>query len=493
KNTIKKEEERFKLTLDRGYKMLEEFTADISGEDAFKLYDTYGFPFELTKEIAEERGLKVDEQGFKLAMRKQKERAKAAAAKISLTDDLKYVAIENEFGSTNFTGYHSTCENAKIIAAVEGNGYTDIVLDKTPFYAESGGQVGDTGILEGENLKAEVLTTFKVNKLFVHRANVINGEVIIGDSVKARIDEARRAQIRLHHSAAHLLQAALIKVLGDEVRQAGSQVKENRTRFDFSFSRAMTSREIADVEAIMNNWIWEGLDICTVEMAIEEAKRTGAIALFGEKYDEVVRVVTMGSISKELCAGTHAQNTGYMGLAKIISESAIAAGTRRIELAVSKAAYEVLNKLIENEKRRVTELDGKYKDTQKEIAHVREQSARREFAKMSVKANDFDIGKLLITRVNEGDLKIGAEALAKKLGESIIVLASKTSVTARVSDGFVKKGFNAGQIVSEISKATGANGGGRPNFAQGGVKDAAKLDEVLEKVENDIKNRTVTA
>ena len=496
KNTIKKEEEQFKLTLDRGYKLLDELTADISGEDAFKLYDTYGFPFELTKEIAAERGLGVNEEGFKQAMQEQKERAKAAAQKISLTDDLKYVAIENEFGSTNFTGYHSTCEDAKIVAAIEGDGYIDIVLDKTPFYAESGGQVGDTGFIESENLKAEILTTFKVNKLFVHRANVINGEVVAGDRVKAQIDEARRAQIRLHHSAAHLLQAALIKVLGDEVKQAGSQVREDRARFDFSLSRAMTKHEIADVEAIINNWIWEGLEVCTVEMAIEEAKRTGAIALFGEKYDEVVRVVTMGNISRELCAGTHTQNTGYLGLAKIISESAISAGTRRIELVVSKAAYEFLEGVNESEKAQVEQLTEKNKDLQKEISRLKDEQARSKFATFISRAQEFNNGKLFVTKVEDFSadaMKTGVEMLAQKLGESIIVFASETSVTARVSDGFVKKGFNAGQIVSEISKATGANGGGRPNFAQGGVKDAAALDKILEKVENDIKNRKATA
>ena len=359
-DVIKKEEERFAKTLDRGYKMLEEFISekkDIDGESAFKLYDTYGFPFELTKEIAEENGLGIDENGFKKAMQEQKDRAKAAAEKISVTGDMKYAKVENEVGSTEFVGYLVDCAQAKILAAIEGEGYTDIVLDRTPFYAECGGQVGDSGYIVNENLKAEVLTTFKVNHLFVHRCQVVNGEVKVGDYAFAQIDTARRAQIRVHHTSAHLLQAALIKVLGDEVKQAGSQVEENRMRFDFTFSRAMTPQEVKKTEDIMNKWIGEKLPVNTDVMGIEEAKLTGATALFGEKYEDVVRVVSIGGkakcncgsdcscdhesgeekevISKEFCAGTHASNTADLRLVKIVSEGAIAAGTRRIEAVVA--------------------------------------------------------------------------------------------------------------------------------------------------------------
>jgi alanyl-tRNA synthetase len=302
------------------------------------------------------------------------------------------------------------------------------------------------------------------------------GDAQVGDTVTAKIDVARRKQIVLHHSAAHLLQAALIKVLGDEVKQAGSQVRENRTRFDFSFSRAMTDTEVADVEDIINNWIWEGLDVTTVEMALEEARKTGAIALFGEKYDDVVRVVTMGKISTELCAGTHAANTRDMGLAKIISESAIAAGTRRIEMVVSKAAFEYFQGAVADEKVKVAELTEKNRELKKELTRANESSAREKFAALAVQAVD----SVLITRVDGGDLKIGVETLAKNL--DIVVLASNNSVAAAVSAEFIKKGFNAGAIVGEIAKATGANGGGRPNFAQGGVKDASKLEEALREV-----------
>lgn len=514
-DTIKKEEERFAKTLDRGYKMLDEFIEnkkDIDGDSAFKLYDTFGFPFELTKEIAEEQGLKVDEAGYKKAMQEQKDRAKAATAKISVTGDMKYAKLEEEVGSTEFVGYEENECDAKILATIEGEGYVDIVLDKTPFYAECGGQIGDCGFIENENLKAEVLTTFKVNNLFVHRSEVINGEITIGETVKAKIDIARREEIRLHHTSAHLLQAALIKVLGDEVHQAGSQVEPDRMRFDFTFSRAMTPEEIFKVEEILNNWVARGLNVHTDVMDIEQAKLTGATALFGEKYDDVVRVVSIGNetcISKEFCAGTHARNTRDLRLVKIVSEGAIAAGTRRIELAVSRAAFEFMNaKVKEIDKlslmfkthydeivERVEKLQEENKELQKELATAKEENARAKFATFLSKAEEIEGGKLFISKIENIDgnaIKTGIEFMAQKLGESIIVLASERTVAVKVSDSFVKKGVNAGKIVGEIARFTGANGGGRPNFAQGGIKDAAKLDEILTKVEEEIKNKSGT-
>lgn len=528
-DVIKKEEERFAKTLDRGYKMLEEFISekkDIDGESAFKLYDTYGFPFELTKEIAEENGLGIDENGFKKAMQEQKDRAKAAAEKISVTGDMKYAKVENEVGSTEFVGYLVDCAQAKILAAIEGEGYTDIVLDRTPFYAECGGQVGDSGYIVNENLKAEVLTTFKVNHLFVHRCQVVNGEVKVGDYAFAQIDSARRAQIRVHHTSAHLLQAALIKVLGDEVKQAGSQVEENRMRFDFTFSRAMTPQEVKKTEDIMNKWIGEKLPVNTDVMGIEEAKLTGATALFGEKYEDVVRVVSIGGkakcncgsdcscdhesgeekevISKEFCAGTHASNTADLRLVKIVSEGAIAAGTRRIEAVVADAALGYLNaksaeidKLASRFKVHFDEVEPRIekileenKELQQELEETKAEMAKSKFATFVSKAQDIEGGKLFITKIENLDadaVKAGIEMLSNKLGESIIVLANERMVIVKVTDGFVKKGINAGKIVGEIARATGANGGGRPNFAQGGVKDASKLDEILAKVEGDLR------
>ncbi len=516
-DTIKKEEERFAKTLDRGYKMLDEFISskkDIDGESAFKLYDTYGFPFELTREIALENGLNVDEAGYKTAMQEQKDRAKAAAAKISVTGDMKYAKIEDEVGSTDFVGYVENECDAKILAVVDGDGYTDVVLNKTPFYAECGGQTGDSGIIEdvktnGQEVKLEVLTTFKVNKLFVHRCKVINGEDLIGTEVHAKIDVERRENIRIHHTSAHLLQAALIKVLGDEVHQAGSQVEENRMRFDFTFSRAMTPEEIFKTEEIMNNWISKGYDVVTDVMDIEQAKLTGATALFGEKYDDIVRVVSITDgktcISKEFCAGTHARNVRDLRLVKIVTEGAISAGTRRIELCVGRSAFDFMNaKVKEMDKlslmfkvhydsvvARIEKLLEENKELQKDLTHAKEENARAKFASFLSKAQDIDGGKLFISKIENFDgnaIKAGIEFMSQKFGESIVILASEKTVVVKVSDSFVKKGVNAGKIVGEISRATGANGGGRPNFAQGGVKDASKLDEILDKIESDIKS-----
>jgi alanyl-tRNA synthetase len=466
----------------------------------------------LTKEIAEENGLKVDETGYKVAMQEQKDRAKAATAKISVTGDIKYANLEREIGSTEFVGYTENECSAKILGIIEGDGYVDVALNKTPFYAECGGQVGDSGVIEdvngGQEIKLEVLTTFKVNDLYVHRCKVINGDDLIGKEVVAKIDVARREEIRVHHTSAHLLQAALVKVLGDEVKQAGSYVDESRMRFDFTFPRAMTAEEIVKVENIMNAQIGEGYKIETQVMGIKEAELTGATALFGEKYGDTVRVVSIVKdgecISKEFCAGTHARELKDLRLVKIVSESAIAAGTRRIEVFVSKAALEYLNeKSSELDKlstkfkshfnevvERVDKLTDENRELQKKIEKLEEENARNKFSTFISKAQDIDGGKLFISKVavNANAIKVGLEFLSNKLGDSIVVLAGETTVAVKVSDNFIKRGVNAGQIVGEIARATGANGGGRPNFAQGGVKDSSKLDEILAKVENDIKS-----
>ena len=509
-DTIKKEEERFAKTLDRGYKMLEDFISskkDIDGVSAFKLYDTYGFPFELTKEIADENGLRVDEAGFKVAMQEQKDRAKAATAKISVTGDMKYAKVEKEVGSTEFVGYTEGEADAKILAIIEEEDFVDVVLDKTPFYAECGGQIGDSGVIENDNLKLEVLTTFKVNELYVHRSKVVNGEIEIGAKVKAIIDKERREEIRVHHTSAHLLQAALVKVLGDEVKQAGSQVEENRMRFDFTFSRAVTPEELVKVEKLVNNWIKSDIKLHTDVLSIEEAKLTGATALFGEKYGDVVRVVCVGDgencISKEFCAGTHASSTADLRVFKIVSEGAIAAGTRRIEVVVSDAALEYLNKKVaeidklaskfkvhyDEVAERVEKLSEENREQQKEIVELKSENARSKFATFISRAKDIEGGKLFISKIENLDndaIKAGVEFLTSKLGESVIILASTKMVLVKVSDSFVKAGINAGKLVGEIARATGANGGGRPNFAQGGIKDASKLDDILEKVESDL-------
>ena len=300
----------------------------------------------------------------------------------------------------------------------------------------------------------------------------------------------------------------MTKVLGNEVKQAGSQVEENRMRFDFTFSRAMTPAEISKTEDIVNEWIAEGLDVTTQEMDIEQAKLTGAVALFGEKYEDVVRVVSMGiggnCISKEFCAGTHARNTRDLRMFKIVSEGAIAAGTRRIEVVVSKAAFEYMNERVKEMDKlsqmfkvhseevieRVEKLQEENKELQKELTQAKEESARAKFATFLSKSEDIDGGKLFVSKVENFDgnaIKAGIEFMSQKLGECIIILASEKTVAVKVSDSFVKKGVNAGKIVGEIARATGANGGGRPNFAQGGVKDSSKLDEILSKIEDELK------
>lgn len=512
KAVIRQEEERFNKTLDRGYKLLEELLdqkKDISGEDAFKLYDTFGFPMELTVEIVQEHGLDVDTEGFKGAMQEQKARAKAATQKISLTDDLKYVEIENKFGSTDFAGYEIEAADSKILATVESDDFVDIILDKTPFYAECGGQVGDSGILENSSFKAEVLTTFRVNTLFVHRCQIINGEAKIGEVVQAKIDSKRRREIKIHHTNAHLLQSALVKVLGNEVKQAGSQVEENRTRFDFSFSRAMTTGEVKKVENIINAWIGEGLKVETKVMKLEEAQLTGATALFGEKYEDEVRVVSVGDISKEFCGGTHAGNIGELRLMKIVSESAIAAGTRRIEAVVGSSAIEYLDKKeaeidklsslfkapCEEVFSRVEKLQEDNKSLQKQLVQLQNEQAKGKFASYVEKATSIEGGKIFVSKIDSMDanaVKEGVEYLGQKLGDSIIVVVSpKTdgqgaTIVVKVSDNFVAKGIQAGKIVSEIASKCGGKGGGRPQFAQGGLSDLANVDSALEEFKKSI-------
>ncbi len=528
KDVIKKEEEKFKQTLDRGQKLLDDLLSDgskeISGENAFKLYDTYGFPLELTVEIAAEKGVKVDEEGFKACMKEQKERAKAAAQKIILTDDLIYIDIEKENGETNFTGYEQTCGEAKVVALVKDakkidsadEGETvDIILDTTPFYAECGGQVGDSGVIEGKNFKAKVLNTFKVDNLYAHRAEITEGTVTPQDSVCAAIDVYRRKQITAHHTTAHLLQSALRKVLGDGVKQAGSQVEPDKTRFDFSFDRAMTPAEIEQVEELMNDWISRGLEQHTDIMDAEEAKKCGAMALFGEKYGDKVRVVGIKDekgefVSRELCGGTHVSNTAQIRLAKVVQESAISAGSRRIEVVVADAAFKFLNdKAKEADKlahlfkaqtneicERVDKLIETNKALTKKTEEMQNEIASSKFATFLSRTQEIEGGKLFISKIEDFEpnmVKTFVEKLSDKLGESVIVVASLKKdggifIMVKVTDIFVKRGINAGKIVGEIAAATGGKGGGRPNFAQGAGKDAAQLDNILAKVETEIKS-----
>lgn len=525
KETILKEEERFKLTLDKGYQLIEsaiekalnDGTKTINGEDAFKLYDTYGFPFELTNEIAQEKGLIVDEAGFKSAMQEQKERARASAQKVVITDDLNYINNPN----TNFVGYEKFEGEAKILSIVDENGNNieiarngifDIILDKTPFYAECGGQVGDSGFLEINNQTFEVIKTFKVQDIFVHRTIISEAEIKKGDSLKTKIDIERRKEITKHHSLAHLLQAALQKVLGKEVHQAGSAVDENRTRYDFTFDRAMTNEEIQKVQNQLNSWIDSNLTRTTKVMSIEEANQTGAMALFGEKYGDFVRVVSFGDengncFSKELCAGCHINSTMELKMAKIVSESACSAGVRRIEVVCSNAAFELLNSkadlLDELSKinkvpqdkiqEKIDKLSQEVKDLSSKLGDLEAARAKDSFNTFMSKAKEVNGAKILITKIEDfapNAIKLGLELVAKKLGQSVCVFCSMKKdgtvfVIAKVSDELTKK-VAAGKIVSEITKALGGNGGGKPQMAQGMGKTQEGIEDILLKIEQDI-------
>ena len=503
-DVIKKEEERFSQTLEKGQAILDDLISigkDISGEDAFKLYDTYGFPLELTVEIAEEKGISVDKKGFEEAMAEQKRRAKEARKNVNLTDDLAYAKLVEKYGATEFLGYDVLSAEGKVLEVIGEGENLEVILDKTPFYAESGGQVADEGVFVlPEGTEAEVFDVQKFNGVFVHKVKLSSGSIAEGDTLLAKIDAERRKNITSHHSLAHLLQAALIKVLGDGIKQAGSFVEPSRARFDFSFDRAMTKEEVKRVEKIINEWIFAQIDCSTQVLDIEEAKKQGAIALFGEKYEDKVRVVSIGDISKELCGGVHAKNTIQLQFAKITAESAIAAGTRRIEALCTEAALEYLNKktdeidkLSEVFKAPVSEVFGrveKLMSENKELAKkLKDLEAKVAFSNVDnliSEAKDFDGGKLLVSKL-EGiapdGLKQVVEKISDKLGSSIVVLASifdeKIMIMVKISDDFVAKGYNAGKIVNEIAEKCGGKGGGRPNFAQAGAKNIHKIDEVL--------------
>ena len=488
--------------------------ANITGEDVFKLYDTYGFPVELTTEIAKERNIEVDKKAFEAAMKEQKERAKKAQEKINLAEELIYVDLFEKYGKTEFVGYDKPSEDAKVIAILKKSKEADIlnegeegeiVLDKTPFYAESGGQVGDTGIIEIKQndsvvAEAHVFDTVKSSNIFIHKVKIEKGSIKLGDNVFALINKENRKRITAHHSAAHLLQAALRKVVGDSVAQAGSYVDDSRLRFDFSFDRAITKEELKEIECLINKWISMNLLQVTRVMELEEAKHQGAIALFGEKYEDKVRVVSIADVSKELCGGTHVHTTGDIRLIKIVSESAISAGTRRIEAVCSDSAIEylsahdsLLNEISSMMKTpaaevvsRIEKLMSDNKDQHKQIKELENELAKYKMSSIAEKAVNIEGGKLLcekVSGVSTDALKSSMEDIASRLKESVLVLASvvddKGIVLVRVSDNMQKLGYNASTIVNEIASFCGGKGGGRPNFAQAGIKNTDKIDEAI--------------
>ncbi len=524
--TIKIEEERFKQTLDKGEALLSQVIEDtkksnsktISGKDAFKLYDTFGFPYELTVEIAQDSGLNVDEESFKKEMLEQKERAKNAHVKISLTQNLIYVDIRKRYGETKFLGYETDeVEGAKIIAIVKDNDMVNqchagdsvnIILDKTPFYAEGGGEIGDIGILTADNFEAKIIDTIKLDNLFIHKAKILQGNIKTEELVCAKVASNRKKQIKAHHSLAHLLQAGLLRIVGDKVAQAGSQVEENRTRFDFTFDRGLTKEELKAVEKWINQQIKSALDCTTTIMDIEEAKKTGAIALFDEKYTDKVRVVKIGDVSQELCGGLHVKNTKEMLFAKILSESAISSGVRRIEAICADSVLNFLsnnNDILENVTKnlkiqpqelenRIDKLIEENKIAEKKIKELENKIAATKMEDIVKTATSNSLGNILVARVdgfNNEILKTFCEKFSDKLGSSVIILASfdgeKISIVVKVSDDIVKKGIKAGELVNKIATACDGKGGGRPNFAQGGAKNPANLDSILNEIKQNLK------
>ncbi|EHX8488075.1 alanine--tRNA ligase [Escherichia coli] len=508
---LKTEEEQFARTLERGLALLDEELAKLSGdtldgETAFRLYDTYGFPVDLTADVCRERNIKVDEAGFEAAMEEQRRRAREASG-----FGADYNAMIRVDSASEFKGYDHLELNGKVTAlfvdgkavdAINAGQEAVVVLDQTPFYAESGGQVGDKGELKGANFSFAVEDTQKYGQAIGHIGKLAAGSLKVGDAVQADVDEARRARIRLNHSATHLMHAALRQVLGTHVSQKGSLVNDKVLRFDFSHNEAMKPEEIRAVEDLVNAQIRRNLPIETNIMDLEEAKAKGAMALFGEKYDERVRVLSMGDFSTELCGGTHASRTGDIGLFRIISESGTAAGVRRIEAVTGEGAIATVHadsdRLSEvahllkgdsnNLADKVRSVLERTRQLEKELQQLKEQAAAQESANLSSKAIDVNGVKLLVSELSGVEpkmLRTMVDDLKNQLGSTIIVLATvvegKVSLIAGVSKDVTDR-VKAGELIGMVAQQVGGKGGGRPDMAQAGGTDAAALPAALASV-----------
>ena len=523
KGQLEREETQFLKTLDRGEKLLADIIANaanlgskqISGKDAFELYDTYGFPWEMTQEIAEEQGLSINEAEFAEAMEEQRIRSKDAHKSIDLTTKNVLGEIITDNSETTFIGYSQLTGQSQVMGIVvtddEGSrnastataGNTvQIVLDKTPFYGESGGQIGDRGYLSGDNVLIRIEDVQKEGNVFVHQGKVDRGTVNVGDLVNATIDRACRRRIQANHTATHLLQAALKKVVDESVSQAGSLVNFDRLRFDFNSPRALTPEDVRQVEELVNTWISEAHEADVNVMPLEEAKSKGATAMFGEKYADNVRVIDFPGVSMELCGGTHVTNTAEIGAFKIISEIGISSGVRRIEAVAGAAILDYLNvreKVVkelsdrfkvkpEEISDRVSNLQAELKATQKELEAAKQELALAKSDSLLSQAETAGEYKILVANMGEMDaksLQSAAERLQQKLGEAAVVVASipsvgKVSLVAAFSQKVIKeKQMQAGKFIGGIAKICGGGGGGRPNLAQAGARDASKLDEAL--------------
>ncbi|EJR9494980.1 alanine--tRNA ligase [Salmonella enterica subsp. enterica serovar Senftenberg] len=509
---LKTEEEQFARTLERGLALLDEELAKLQGdtldgETAFRLYDTYGFPVDLTADVCRERNIKVDEAGFEAAMEEQRRRAREASG-----FGADYNAMIRVDSASEFKGYDHLELNGKVTAlfvdgkaveAINAGQEAVVVLDQTPFYAESGGQVGDKGELKGAGFTFAVDDTQKYGQAIGHIGKLSAGALKVGDAVQADVDEARRARIRLNHSATHLMHAALRQVLGTHVAQKGSLVSDKVLRFDFSHNEAMKPSEIRQVEDLVNAQIRRNLPIETNIMDLEAAKAKGAMALFGEKYDERVRVLSMGDFSTELCGGTHASRTGDIGLFRIISESGTAAGIRRIEavtgegaMATVHAQSDRLNDIAhllkgdsQNLGDKVRAVLERTRQLEKELQQLKDQAAAQESANLSSKAVDLNGVKLLVSElagIEPKMLRTMVDDLKNQLGSTVIVLATvvegKVSLIAGVSKDVTDR-VKAGELIGMVAQQVGGKGGGRPDMAQAGGTDAAALPAALASVQ----------
>jgi alanyl-tRNA synthetase len=521
---LQREEARFLETLERGEKLLADVLAvkprQISGVQAFELYDTYGFPLELTEEIAEEHGLTVDLDGFEAAMEAQRQRAKAAAVSIDLTlqDAIDQVAADLE--ATAFRGYELLEHSSSVLAlvvngepaqrAVAGDA-VQVVLDTTPFYGEGGGQVGDRGVLSGDGpdghgLIVAIEAVSRNRSVFVHSGRVERGSLAVGDVVHGQVDRACRRRAQANHTATHLLQAALKQVVDPGIGQAGSLVDFDRLRFDFHCPRAVTPEELEQIEALINGWISEAHSLEVRSMAIEQAKAAGAVAMFGEKYTDVVRVVDVPGVSMELCGGTHVANTAEIGVFKIVSESGVAAGIRRIEAVAGPAVLAYLNERDGVVKQlgerfkvqpaeildRVVQLADELKASQKALTAAREELALAKSAALAGQAEAVGEHQLLVARLDgvEGSgLQSAAQGLADQLGDGAAVVLGglpdpadlgKVILVAAFGKAVIARGQQAGKFIGGIARVCGGGGGGRPNLAQAGGRDGAALDQALD-------------
>ncbi len=514
---ISMEEERFDATIDAGLSILSNLirraltdgARTISGEEVFKLYDTFGFPIDLTREILEEQHLGIDEETFARLMKQQKERARNARADISGWSNTSNELLA-ALPKTVFTGYdETTTDGARVLAIVVDNEFVDeategscsLILDKTPFYGEGGGQIGDTGTIYDHDTMINVTDTKKTDGVYIHICTLVNGDVKVGDTVRAEVDSMRRAAIMRNHSAAHLLQAALRQVLGNHVEQAGSFVSDTVCRFDFTHFAALTPEELEKVEGLVNAHIMVGSPIETMETDIETAKKNGAMALFGEKYGKTVRVVKMGSFSTELCGGTHLDNTAKAGLFKIVSESSVAAGVRRIEAVTGlgvlhqlKSREALINETAKELKvqkpsdlaKRAAQMQSEISAMKKEIESLNSKIAASKLD--SIMAGTFSVGSVRLVAADMGNMQADAarslaDEIKARYDDVVAVLAiapeGKLNFLAVAGKNAVAAGAHAGKLVGAVAAVTGGKGGGRPDNAMAGGRDVDKIAEAL--------------